>query len=267
MESEPELNHLKLVKEEPKLAVEYLDRYKMLAETFYNTHRVLTQELDTVLEDFTDPPKAIELRRRLDGEVRHDQSKTRGKKPMVGEIDIPQTRSPSYDPYLEQYYNDARAKYEEEQAAWEASDLDELKGNSEGWEVEPYAGTKDDPIPCYASDEGESSQAKVKPYGPPGGRTNPINLDEYNEGSYINPYAKVKMENSSEMWTYPYVRDTYEYGQYDTTRNYTSYNSYYPSTSDPEYIPSGHPYIPDVVRRTPRKHGWTSGMYYEDKAE
>jgi hypothetical protein len=143
------------VTNEPKIAVEYLDRYKNLVESFYNTHRVLTQELDTILEDFTDPPKAIELRRRMDEEVRKNQSVNWGKKPMTGVIDASPPRNSSYDPYLEQYYKEAREKYDAEQAPWEASDPDEPQGNSEGWEVEPYAGTQDDLIPCYLDDEGK----------------------------------------------------------------------------------------------------------------
>jgi hypothetical protein len=34
-------------------------------------------------------------------------------------------------------------------------------------------------------------------------------------------------------------------------------------TSDSDYVPSGRPFVPEVVRRTTRQHGWTPGMYYE----
>jgi hypothetical protein len=74
------------------------------------------------------------------------------------------------------------------------------------------------------------------------------------------------MEEDAEAWTYPYVRDTYEYEPYNTP-NSTSYDDYYPQVYDPEYIPSGRPYVPNTMRRTPRRHGWTSGMYREEEIE
>jgi hypothetical protein len=267
MDSEPELDHLKFVKNNPEIAAEHLDHYKMLVDTFYNTYRVLTQELDTVLEDFTDPRKAIELRKKLDEEVRHSKPDFRGKSPMEMEVDAPQPKNTIYYPFSAQNSNYTGARYEAEQEAWGASDPDVPVENSEGWEVEPYAGTNDGPIPCDSDEEGETSHAKVKPYGPPGCRTNPMNLEEYTGGNYINPHDWVKTEASSEMWTYPYIRDTYEVEQYNTARDYTSFSSYYPGTSNPEYIPSRRPYVPDGVRRTPRHHGWTSGMYREEDDE
>jgi hypothetical protein len=38
-------------------------------------------------------------------------------------------------------------------------------------------------------------------------------------------------------------------------------------TSDSEYKPSGKVVIPKEVRRTPRKHGWFSGMFRETRAD
>jgi hypothetical protein len=34
-------------------------------------------------------------------------------------------------------------------------------------------------------------------------------------------------------------------------------------TSDLDYVPGGRPFIPEIVRRTTRQHGWTPGRYYE----
>jgi hypothetical protein len=34
-------------------------------------------------------------------------------------------------------------------------------------------------------------------------------------------------------------------------------------TSDSDYVPGGRPFVPDVVHRTTRQHGWTPGMYYK----
>src|SRR4051812_6836686 len=48
---EHELDHSTLVQAEPTLAVEYMDCYRSLLNTYYNTHQVLVQELDKVIED------------------------------------------------------------------------------------------------------------------------------------------------------------------------------------------------------------------------
>jgi hypothetical protein len=34
-------------------------------------------------------------------------------------------------------------------------------------------------------------------------------------------------------------------------------------TSDSNYVLDGRPFVPEIVRRTTRQHGWTPGMYYE----
>jgi hypothetical protein len=34
-------------------------------------------------------------------------------------------------------------------------------------------------------------------------------------------------------------------------------------TSDLDYVLGGRPFVPEVVCRTTRQHGWTPGMYYE----
>jgi hypothetical protein len=34
-------------------------------------------------------------------------------------------------------------------------------------------------------------------------------------------------------------------------------------TFDLDYVPGGRPFIPEIVRRTTRQHGWTLGMYNE----
>jgi hypothetical protein len=33
--------------------------------------------------------------------------------------------------------------------------------------------------------------------------------------------------------------------------------------SDSDYVSGGRPFVPEIVRRTTRQHGWTPGMYYE----
>jgi hypothetical protein len=33
--------------------------------------------------------------------------------------------------------------------------------------------------------------------------------------------------------------------------------------SDSDYVPSGKPFVPEIVHRTSRQHGWTPGMYYK----
>src|SRR3954464_1421737 len=87
---EHELDHSTLVQTEPTLAIEYMDRYRSLLNNYHNTHQVLVQELDTVIEDFTDPVKAMTRRNKLDKESRHPKNIFSGELYEETKFDDPQ---------------------------------------------------------------------------------------------------------------------------------------------------------------------------------
>ena len=126
-------------------------------------------------------------------------------------------------------------------------------GNSEGWRAELHRCTESDPVPCDSSDV----MATSYPYGNPEaalGRSesHPIIIDTSMGDSHISLQGDTQEEPVMD-----YVTDSYY--------PFSTINLY--STSDPEYVPTGTPYVPTSVRRTPRQHGWTSGLYREEDAE
>src|SRR4051812_12514764 len=115
---EHELDHSTLVQAEPTLVVEYMDRHRSLLNTYHNTHQVLVQELDTVIEDFTDPDKAMARRKKLDKEARHTKYIPLGEVYEETECDDPNLENYAY------YQNDFKppkdlcTKYNSEQQEW-----------------------------------------------------------------------------------------------------------------------------------------------------
>src|SRR3954470_19420176 len=94
--TEHELDHSTLVQTKPTLAIEYMDRYRSLLNTYHNTHQVLVQELDTVIEDFTDPTKAMTRRKKLYKEARHPKYIPSGEVFEETEFDDPNSENYAY---------------------------------------------------------------------------------------------------------------------------------------------------------------------------
>jgi hypothetical protein len=62
------LNHLTFVKAEPKVAACYLDRCATMIALFYDIHRNMVNEIDTLLAEYTDHDSVIERRSMMDRE-------------------------------------------------------------------------------------------------------------------------------------------------------------------------------------------------------
>ena len=90
-----------------------MDRYKSLLNTFHNTHQVLVQELDTVIEDFTDPAKAMTRRKKLDIEAKHPKPVFSGEVFEEMEFNDPHSKVYAYYPVEHQQPVDPWTKYEE----------------------------------------------------------------------------------------------------------------------------------------------------------
>src|SRR4051812_42314537 len=61
----PMTDHYHLANKDLTAATRYMDRCRALLSSFYGTHQTLVSELGVALEDFTDPHKVHELRRKL----------------------------------------------------------------------------------------------------------------------------------------------------------------------------------------------------------
>jgi hypothetical protein len=260
-----------------------MDRCRLLLNTFYNTYQILNQELETVLEDLTEPSNAIDRRNKLEDEARTYKPTFPYMTPRFGESSSKNPVQPPYSPvnlHQEKMKDvevepeeDPEEEPEEDPEEWGESDSNELIGNSEGWEVDLYAGTKEDPVVCYSSGDETYRPTRVQPYGIAGRSTNPINLDDYPDTEYTGQYDCGKQEDMSAMDTTPYPGNAYGGGQYNMAGDYACSSSHFSmtglniGTSDPEYTPSGRPYVPEGIRRTSRNHGWTTGRYYEQEEE
>jgi hypothetical protein len=149
--------------------------------------------------------------------------------------------------------------------------------NSDGWRYDLYAGTIQDPIPCYdtADDEEPTSQMGVAAYA--ADEMNaviiPISSDE-EELLETQPVQEAPFDHSQCTTTTCFGEgSTSQYTSPQETRdilssylnleglflNYTSTTD----TSDSDYVPPGRPFVPETVRRTSRQHGWFPGMYQE----
>ena len=98
---EPKIDHFALAKKDPAAAARYMDRCRALLSSFYSTHLTLVSELGVALEDFTDPQKAQELRRKLAHEGKNPKPI-----PSVNAADEeePVPKSPTYFPYSPERY-------------------------------------------------------------------------------------------------------------------------------------------------------------------
>ena len=109
-----------------------------------------------------------------------------------------------------------------------------------------YKRTESDPVPCDYSEVEATSYPMDEPKAALGrSKIHPIVIDgsiETDQGEPVTDYS---------------VSDTYY--------PFSTLNLY--ATSDPEYVPTGRPFVPTRVRRTPRQHGWTSGLYREEDVE
>ena len=69
--TEPPLNHLSLVRDDPVGAARFMDRYWALLSSYHSTHKALVHEMDHMLEEFTSRERMIERRRVMDEDVRN----------------------------------------------------------------------------------------------------------------------------------------------------------------------------------------------------
>jgi hypothetical protein len=221
--------------------------------------------MEYMLEELTDPHKVKERRKKMEEDVKNPNAaySTDALKGIDSEEERePEPKTPTYFPYSPYSPYHLGTDFGEPSGyaspePWETNDPDEPIENSTGWEVEPYAGTEDDPIKVYSDeDEGESSQVRVKPYGPLGRSTNPIDLEAYDSNQMHYGYGKIKEEFGGPygMDTSNYLGSTYDRGDCYTTGAYPPLEGYFSmtdltlGTSDPEYIPLGRPYVPEMVR-------------------
>ena len=70
-----EMDHLSFVKEDPGNVARYLDRCIALLNSLFDTPRTLVNEIETMLEDFTDHNKVVDLRRKMDEESKRSNSR------------------------------------------------------------------------------------------------------------------------------------------------------------------------------------------------
>jgi hypothetical protein len=135
---------------------------------------------------------------------------------------------------------------------WETLDPEEPIENSTSWRIGSYPGADN------VFEEGECETSQFRNY--------PMTGETY---EYPTQMPIGEMQNVYEG-PYGVCAPTYAGG------NYTSGGSYAPienqfsiedltqENSGSEYIPSGKPYIPQAVCKTPRSDGWTPGMYVEE---
>src|SRR3954470_5190374 len=95
-----------------------MDRYRTLLNTYHNTHQVLVQELDTVIEDFTDPDKAMARRKKLYKEARHPKYIPSGEVFEETEFDDPNSENYAYYQSDFKPPEDLWTKYNSEQQEW-----------------------------------------------------------------------------------------------------------------------------------------------------
>lgn len=257
--SGPQLDHSTLVQAEPTLVVEYMDRYRSLLNTYHNTHQVLVHQLDTVIEDFTNPDKAMARRKKLDKEARHPKYIPSGDVFEETEFDDPNSENYAY------YQNDFKppeglwTKYNSEQQEWNKVIPNKPEPNKYGWEIESQGKTIGNPIPCDAGIEEETNYNHREPYGPYGGNTNPINLEEYSNSYYTNIYEWIQ-EKAKEP---TYYEEALPENPNDSVEDYANSSHFSMtnlslSTSNQDYAPPGCSYAPEGSRRTSRHHGRNS---------
>ena len=232
MSSEYALDHLALVKTKPKLATRMMDRYRLMIGSFYKTHKVSMEDKGGLLRDLTGPDWA-----KLPKKGKAQEAGGFHSAPEEGTSRRQARSGPSrYSPTPEPIFYPVIPPSEPEPSVpLEASDSYVPIENSDGWRFDWYPGTSSHPIPCYdsADEEIQSFPSVVAAPAVPvpaaaivDDNDVVINISSDEEDLFLN----------------------------DTTGK---------DTSDMDFVPTGRPYIPQTVRKTPRQHGWTQGMYQE----
>lgn len=262
IDRELKLDHLTLVKNNPVLASKYLDRYRDLVGSLYHTHQLLVEDQMATLEDFTHPQKRQELWEKLDKEASGSHTTVVADSHRKSPAPKQSRYSPTPEPI---HYPVISASYEAPQSSWGISDTELLIENSTGWRF----GSDDD------SEVGQTSQPRGQTFATDGNGTEIVDLEteeeepmERLEEPIVTQEYQVANDDTFVYYTQEQARihrETYlglsGLSLSDTSVTETSGSVM--NTSDTDYVPTGRPYVPETVRRTPRQHGWFPGMFCE----
>ena len=144
---ETEVDHLAFTKTNPVETALYLDSCMRLIRTYHRTYKMVTEELESLIESYTDPAENQERRRAMEYEAACDHHEP----PSTPQ---PYIHSVTYEPETPvfQFTSDSPPHIF---AFMDAEELIEPEIPDCDWEneVEPYAGTESDPILFVDSDD------------------------------------------------------------------------------------------------------------------
>jgi hypothetical protein len=254
MLNEVTVNHPTLVKTKPRLASKLLDYYRKWTRSSYTTHRVIVEDKDTMLEDFTDPQRRKELDQQMMKEVASAQKAPTtdiSKKPFPTTTSM---YSPTLDPVVspDWKYPVVSPNWNKPKDQWEVSSSELPIENSDGWRWDLHTGTAWDPIPCYDTTEEVPQSAYIGglPYANHGENMEVISISSDEEEEPM----EVVYEDSTEMEYMP--KKCYGHSHY-------SKSSYSTDGSPSQHM--GPRETRDVISRYLRLEGrFLSGNYVSD---
>jgi hypothetical protein len=238
-----------------------MDRCKHLLSVFYHVHRALVGEIQSLVEEITEPTPTPWYTGETSGPPRAPTPAFfAGDFINLDEENDPEERE--FEPEAEPEMPPAHfahsltgARYEAGLESWGMPHNDSFGGNSMGWRFDEYMGTAGDPILCDSEHEVTSQFRVVHRTGDVAGK--PIEIESDDEGklpSYMErgECLRPKMERGATEVVYPSLSGYL---------GMTDFNL--GPTPDLDYMPAESSYTPASVRRTSRATGWTPGMYRE----
>ena len=224
--TEEMVDHSVLVKTKPRLATRLLDRYRQVVGSLYNTHCVMVEDKDVMIEDREDPRRRKRHDKKVVPEIGEPSRVQEEGTPRRPSQYVPLCYSPTPEPifYPEIAHRDPLTPVG-------AYDDETPMENSDGWRYNWYAGTNQDPVPVYDTDD---SVVDIAPPGQAAGAGADhivINISS-DEDENVNAYQA---------------------GQ--DAASYVGMGGLFLDTSDTNYVPPGRLYTPDSVRRTSRHQG------------
>ena len=268
MDQEPRVDFQTFVSTQPEKAAIQLERYRKLLRAFFTTHQVMSQEIQEMVDEFTDPTRVIARRRLNDREAARE--KVNPPKPIYT-AHLGQEREPNFI-HTPTHYSHSHSSHVYVRPSrtpgrdpWEASESDSPIENSTGWRWGTGSGYQ-------ADQELEDAESSVHPdqfytmYH--GGDAHMAEAEgvggessvQHTGGEFRSPFDMDTSEPVGEESVEDYNMEEV----YDTLGDQFAMTDFsLGSTSDSDYKPTGRPFVPTAVRRTSRATGWTPGMYRE----
>jgi hypothetical protein len=242
----PYWDSYKFANRHPHAAAEHMDRYKHLLSVFYHVHGALVEEIQSLVEEITEPTPTPWCTGETSGPPRAPTPAFSAGDfiSLDEEVDPEEWEfEPKAEPEMPPAhfaYSSTRAGYEAGLESWGVPHNDSFGENSMGWHF-------GDPIPCDSEQEVTSRFRVVHRAGDVAGKPIEIELDAEEELPIHMEHgecSRPKMERGAADVVYPSL---------SSYLGMTYFNL--GSTLDLDYIPAESSYTPASLRRTSRATG------------